>query len=149
MKATPQRIHITEKERAALELRKGGMTFDRIADELGYADRSGAWKAVNAAMNATIQEPADELRRLEVERLDALLLAMWGQALGGSTWHVDRCLSIMDRRAKLLGLDAPTRRIVDVITRDAFSQAMEELEAEIADLEAADPEAMGDRSQPS
>lgn len=147
MKVTPVRIRITERERDALELRKGGMTFERIAEQLGYADRSGAWRAVNAALSATLQEPSDELRRLECERLDALLLAMWPKALEGSTWHVDRCLAVMDRRAKLLGLDAPTRRIVDVITRDAFSQAMEELEAEIAELETVDGETVGDRGQ--
>lgn len=140
MKATPARIHITERERDALELRKGGMTFERIADQLGYADRSGAWRAVNTALSATLQEPADELRRMEAERLNDLLLAMWPKALSGSTWHVDRCLSIMDRRAKLLGLDAPTRKIVNVITEDLVDAEIRKLEAELAanDLGAAD-----------
>jgi hypothetical protein len=47
-----------------------------------------------------------------------------------------QCLSVMERRAKLLGLDAPVRKTIDVVTHDAFSKAMEELEGEIAALEA-------------
>jgi hypothetical protein len=62
-----------------------------------------------AALKATLQEPADELRKMELERLDRLLLAVWGQAAKGNQGGIDRALKIMERRAKLLGLDAPTK----------------------------------------
>ena len=62
-----------------------------------------------AALKATLQEPADELRTLELERLDRLLLGVWGQAAKGNQGAVDRALKIMERRARLLGLDAPTK----------------------------------------
>jgi hypothetical protein len=65
---------------------------------------------------------------LELLRLDALLQAMWAQALGESTWHVDRCLAISDRRAKLLGLDQPTK--VEVRSVSDLDAALVELEAE-------------------
>ena len=55
----------------------------------------------------TAQEAADEVRALELARLDALLAALWPQQ--GEPAVVDRVLRIMERRAKLLGLDAPTR----------------------------------------
>jgi hypothetical protein len=140
---TPERIALAEKERQALDLRKAGVTFEQIANKLGYSDRSGAAKAVRRALTDTIQEPADELRRLECERLDTLLRALWPAAISGKWLAIDRCLSIMDRRARLLGLDAPVRMKHDVITHDAFAQAVAELEAEIVELEAT-----GDRSQP-
>ena len=34
-----------EKEAKVLELRRGGLTFDLIAQRLGYASASGAYKA--------------------------------------------------------------------------------------------------------
>ena len=134
--ATPERVAMTEKERDALELRKSGLTFEQIARELSYSNGGGAYKAVTRALAATLQEPAAELRRLEVERLDSLLQGLWEKATAGDVQAVDRCLSIMERRSRLLGLDAPTRRVVDFITHDAFARAVQELEAEIAELEA-------------
>lgn len=144
-KANERTIELAEKEAQALNLRKAGLTFDQIATRLGYNDRSAAAKAVRRSLAATIQEPADELRRLEVERLDAMLAALWPKASNGQWLAIDRCLAIMDRRAKLLGLDAPSRRVVDVVTHDAFAQAMERLEQEVATLES-DHEPAGDRS---
>jgi AraC-like DNA-binding protein len=81
-KATPTRIRTAEREAAALDLRKTGATYEAIAHSVGYGDRSAAAKAVSRALAATIQEPADELRRLESERLDALLAAVWPPLTG-------------------------------------------------------------------
>ena len=61
-------------------------------------------------MTATLAEPTDALRTLELERLDALQLAIWDQAIQGHVANIDRVLSIMKRRSALLGLDAPKRR---------------------------------------
>jgi hypothetical protein len=141
---SPDRIAIIERQAQALEMRKAGQTFEHIAQAIGYTNGGGAYKAVERALKATLQEPADELRRLECERLDAMLRALWPSAISGKWLAVDRCLAIMDRRAKLLGLDAPIRTRIDVITNDAFSEAMASLEAELADLEK-----MGDRSSRS
>ena len=138
-----QRIHTTQKEAEVLELRKAGWTFERIAERLGYANKGGAWKAYDRALTATLQEPADELRRLERERLDALFSAMYEIAMTkGSARHAEVALKAMEQRAKLLGLDAPVRMRHDVITHDAFAEAVAQLEAEIGELEAD-----GDRSQ--
>ena len=99
-----------ERQRQALELRKAGVPYATIAERLGYASTGGAHKAVASALKKTLAEPADDLRRLEVERLDALLSALWRQAKEGNQGAVDRCIRIMERRAKLLGLDAPTKQ---------------------------------------
>lgn len=103
-------IESAERQRQALELRKAGVGFQQIADKLGYADHSGAYRAVATALKKTLQEPADELRAIEVERLDQLLLGLWPKAIKGDTWSVDRVLKIMERRSALLGLDAPVKR---------------------------------------
>jgi hypothetical protein len=127
------------REKRALELRIGRMPFAAIAEEIGYADASGAYKAVQRALRRTLQEPAAELRRVELESLDQLYRAALIVALqpGDRQLEAQRnCLKIMERRARLLGLDAPQRKIVDVISRDAFEELRSEMEAELAELTA-------------
>src|SRR5690606_7172749 len=68
-KAAVKSVTDAERQRDALDLRKQGYTFQEIADRIGYRHASGAHQAVMAGLRKTIQEPADELRRLELERL--------------------------------------------------------------------------------
>ena len=95
-----------ERALQALELRKAGASYESIARHCGYASRSGAYQAVQRELRRTMQEPAEDVRQLELARLDDLYRAMAPKALKGDTWSVDRCLKIMERRALLLGLDA-------------------------------------------
>ncbi len=130
---SPRRIEAVNKQRQAVELRKAGASFAMIAEQLGYASVSGAFKAVQTALRKTLQAPADEVRNLELERLDTLLLALWPQARQGNQGAIDRVLRIMERRAKLLGLDAPTKvaptdpageRMWQPFTADDFARAV-------------------------
>lgn len=106
-KTSKRRLEARERWIAALELRKKGLTFDAIAQELGYAGRQQSYTAVMKALKETLREPSDELRSLEAERLDTITDALWGDAKRGDTGAIDRILKIMERRAKLLGLDVP------------------------------------------
>jgi hypothetical protein len=99
-----------DRKLQALELRKAAVSYQQIADQLGYRSASGAFNAVKAALKATLREPANELRDLEVARLDAMLLVLWRRVQSGDEKAVDRVLRIMERRARLLGLDAPRRQ---------------------------------------
>lgn len=108
-RTTKRAIATIEHDAQALELRKAGLTYERIAEALGFADRSVAWNCVNRQLKATVQEPADDLRKMEGERLDALLRSAWPAAMRGSEKAIAACLSIGDRRAKLFGLDAKTK----------------------------------------
>lgn len=101
-----------DKQRRALELRTEGRTLDQIADELGYASKSGASKAITAALDRHEAAAVDEYRDLEAARLNELQRAVWPLAVTGDIAAVTACVRIIDRRAKLLGLDAPV--LVDV-----------------------------------
>jgi hypothetical protein len=106
------------REQQILEMRLAGRTFRQIADALGYKTVSGAYSALQRALARTIQEPADAVRRLEVERLDRMIELLWADAHdpaarpGARLFIFDRILAVMDRRARYLGLDAPQK--VDV-----------------------------------
>ena len=109
-KTSEKRLAAAERQRQALELRKAGVGFEAIAERLGYAGPSGAYQAVMAALKKTLQEPADELKKLELERLDAAQLAIYNSVKQGNLGAVDRLLRVMERRARLLGLDGPERK---------------------------------------
>jgi hypothetical protein len=112
-KSSPRRIAATERQRKALELRKAGASYDQIAKQLGYRGRSGAHKSVMAALKKTLKEPAESVRKLELARLDEMLLALWPQVKVGNHGAIDRALKIMQRRAALQGLDEPKQVTFD------------------------------------
>ena len=114
-KASEKALTAIERQIHAVELRKQGCGFQEIADRLGYAGPSGAHKAVMSALKRMVQEPTDELRKLELERLDAMLNSLWPSIIGDVKYRpraVEVALKIMDRRASLMGLDAP-RQVED------------------------------------
>lgn len=129
----PIRPEILPELTEAVELRIAGYSYRAIAERQGVSV-STAHGRVQAAMLATLQEPTDELRRIERERLDRLFGAMYEIAVvKGSARHAEIASKLMERRAKLLGLDAPERRVVNVYTDDSFDVAIRELEAQLAE----------------
>ena len=125
MRKTPPPEQI-DKEKRVLELKRSGATWDAIAEVVGYSNASGAFKAYQRAMVRTLQQPAEELRDAEIDRLDRLQRAFWFEAIGDrdnppNLRAADFILRVIDRRSKLLGLDAPTRVQAEVINYDASS----------------------------
>lgn len=119
-----------DKERQVIEMRRAGATFDDIAHTLGFAHASGAYQAFQRAMSRTLTNAGtEELRTAEADRLDRLQRAVWVQALNGDLPAVNTVLRIMERRARLLGLDAPLRAEVKVEQHDPAS-----IDAEVARL---------------
>ena len=72
---------LVDKEVRVLELRRMGFTWSRIAEQVGYADHTGAYAAYKRAIKRTQQQPADELREQELDRIDRLQLALWPNAI--------------------------------------------------------------------
>ena len=101
----PKRARLTERRRRALELRMKGLTFSEIARQVGCASRSGAYEAVRAALDLDAGVANDEFRKLHLARLEALLQAVWDTAARGKLGAIDRALKVLDREAKLSGLD--------------------------------------------
>jgi hypothetical protein len=102
-----------------MELRKAGATYEVIAAELGYADPKSAKKAVEAGLEHTARDVADDLRPLELARLDRMQMGLWEGAINGDVPSVMACLKIADIRAKITGLYAPTK---SAVTLDQHSQ---------------------------
>ena len=120
-----------EREEQSLTLRLAGATYRQIGNQLGITEQ-GAHAAVMRALKRQIKrmaEPAEEVRQLELERLDRLLVGVWRQATQGNQGAIDRALKIMQRRAALLGLDEVTKQRVEVSVHDVEEARREILTA--------------------
>jgi hypothetical protein len=105
---------VLDKETAVVSLRREGRTWQDIAQVVGYASASGASDAYARASNRVVAEGIDELRALESDRLDALHRAVWDKALEGDYKALEIVLKVMERRSRLLGLDLPARKQLEV-----------------------------------
>lgn len=102
-----------EKYREVVRLRAVGLTFDEIAERVGYASRAGAKEAYDAALRWWGRESVDQLREIEGERLEQLWRQTYGRVLQNpeSTTEFVRlvaaAIAISRSRSALYGLEAP------------------------------------------
>ena len=88
-----------------------GATYRQIAAQLtvtvqtAYADVQQEL----GALDATIKGKAERLRDLEARRLDQLTVALAPGIRSGNPAAVGAAVRLMERRARLFGLDAPTQ----------------------------------------
>lgn len=93
---------LEDRRRRAMELHLAGASYDQIAEVLGYANRGGAYKAVQAALEETGPMEGEEEITTQIARLNAMLQGLWPRARKGDAGAVDRVLKIDERRTQLL-----------------------------------------------
>jgi AraC-like DNA-binding protein len=106
------------KEAKVLELRRAGFTFQRIAEEVGYATPSGAQRALERIMTRNVPQAPEEFRWQELDRLDRMQVALWPRAMKGDDRAIGTIVRLMERRARLVGIDAPQRIQAEVVNYD-------------------------------
>lgn len=102
-------IERMEDEWKAVELRKAGLSYEAIARKLDIANASSAQLMVRRALSRVDAEATKDLREIECRRLDDMLFAIWTHVRSGHLGAIDKALKIMERRARLLGLDSPVK----------------------------------------
>ncbi len=123
----PQKIEDTERAARAVVMRREGAAWEEVKRELGYSNRSTARRAVLGALAKTLKRAGvDELREEMSATLDdledvasGLMLESVEKARGAqepaeerayyelALRAQDRIVRLLDRRAKLHGLDEP------------------------------------------
>lgn len=102
-----------ERYREVVRLKSAGFTFDEIASRVGYASRSGAKEAYDAALRWWGRESVDQMRTIEGERLNELWRRTFGRILSNPEETrefvalVQTAVRISNSRASLYGLEAP------------------------------------------
>lgn len=108
-----RRAEVAERRKRVLAARLRGESFRAIADREDIAV-STAHQDYQTALSDIPKPEAEQLRKVEGERLDMLQKGVWDAAILGDIDASRQALRIIDRRAKLFGLDAPQK--VDVST---------------------------------
>jgi len=135
----PDDAIIAARRLEALELRKGGASYRAIGERLKISHEQARLDIMVCLAELAEQQTENtaKYRQLELERLDRLQMSLWVQALGAGTKPPDTraalaLLRLFERRAKLLGLDAPT----SIHVTDWRDQAIAKIQAGAIDYAA-------------
>jgi hypothetical protein len=122
--ATPTRIGA-----AAVQLRVSGASFEDIATTLGLRNARAALTAVTRELEAQAKldvHNRDRLRQEESMRLEALMASVWAKATDPDCDEhlpaIRTAVTIIDRHARLHGLDAPSEVVVHTPTQTEMDQ---------------------------
>ena len=100
---------LEQKRAQAYTLWLAGITLEVIAERLEYADASGAKKAIDAHRALQVAAIEGTAFHDAIVTLHKLRAALWTKAMAGDDRAVTNLLRLLEREAKLLGLDAPMR----------------------------------------
>jgi hypothetical protein len=124
-RSRPAELDIIEKRAQVVELAKAGKSYRVIAKELGYAspqsvaNRMAEW----VAETKPTTEATEELRKLQAEQIDAVYQRLWPLLQTDDYAAVtDRLIKLMERKAKLMGLDLQAQPGINVsVTAEALA----------------------------
>lgn len=141
-KKTPPQEPTADQRKQIFELRRAGLSYNDISSQLGIGNRNVVRDAYLAELGLGVDEEAiTELRAVESDRLDRLQRSIWGKAVAGDLRAMQSVLRIMERRAKLHGLDAAKADddatiIVEPVHETSLDRALAKNRARRANLKA-------------
>lgn len=111
-------IETAQRHAEWFKLRLAAKSYREIA-ELHGVHHSTVQEAISRRLKETLAEPANELRELELGRLDALIDTAWTEATsltatdgkehGTKLAYMEQVRKLLADRRKMLGLDAPSK----------------------------------------
>lgn len=113
---SPRALKLLQTRWSIWEMRKDGHSVHDIAKTMEMSEETvrGHIVTIGQRLAKDMSESVEENRSLAIDRLDALLLKYQAQAEGGDKAAAALVLSIESRRAKLLALDMPEQRRLEV-----------------------------------
>lgn len=123
---SPASLTKAEQSERALELRRKGYTYREIGKEMGITYRA-AHKLVTDAYRevaSKASETAEQMVRLQEERIEALYKALEQQIEAGKIGAIEVAIRLLERHAKLRGLDAPAKQEVKVQFQDMTDEEL-------------------------
>lgn len=109
-----EEVRVTQDRARALELRKMGLSYRVIAERMGISverAHSHVQTELIFLRNKTTLD-TESVREMELMRLDEITASLWPKVKRGDASAVMAVLKGMERRAKLLGLDAPVKAAI-------------------------------------
>jgi AcrR family transcriptional regulator len=130
-----------DRQTKVAEMRLAGFTSQRaIAQRLGVdkATISRDFKELDAKFQEIAAQVIVRAKGLDLERIEALIDAIWAKAENGDTWSIDRIVKLLERKANMLGLDAPKK--TEVTGKDGGPMQVEHITSMLAADMGLDPE---------
>lgn len=134
-----QRLSAAERRAEVVRLRRSRLRFDEIGQTLGVT-KERAWKIYQEALAAIPAQDVEEHRAEELMLIDDAIRGLLPIArdrqhtrTAVEAWSAIRGWA--ERKAKLLGLDAPDRH--EIITIDAIDRELATLHAQLARADSA------------
>jgi hypothetical protein len=137
-------VETAEQSRRCYELKLAGWSHNRIADELKISHGT-VQNRIDAHIALRVQPLADELRAVMVDRLDLCIERLHDQIQDDEAAHrlarnIEVLVKVEERRAKLLGVDAPERveaTVTEVTQADLeLQELLREAKAQVVTEEA-------------
>jgi hypothetical protein len=110
-------VELLQRECEIVELRTEGFVWREIAQRVNMST-AGVAKAYDRALERIIAPAVEQHRTTELDRLDILQRVYWQPAINGNLRAADFVLRVIEKRAKLLGLDAAIKIQTEVVTYD-------------------------------
>jgi hypothetical protein len=130
MPSAAERLRAADRRRRVLQWRLMGVPFEQIGRQLDPpCSAQRAHQLYTAALRDITREPAEAVVKADLERLDLLWRTALSHALAGSARWADVALRCLERRARMLGLDAPTKAEVRMTVEE-----VDQLDREIEQL---------------
>jgi len=107
----PAKVNAIAGQLSALQLRQRGHTYEEIGKALGIS-KPAAFQRVATALRPLEEELKERVtieREADLTRIGEMLKALWPASTAGDPASIDRVTKLLDRRAKLLGLDTPVK----------------------------------------
>lgn len=104
-----QQIENRQRAEQALELRKAGVAYQKIADTLGYSSAGAAKNSVDNLMKKMEFEAAKDVVLIDLQRLDEYQMRCTERLRNtGDLGQIDRLMRIMEMRYRILGVNEET-----------------------------------------
>jgi hypothetical protein len=127
------RLTAAERRARVVRLRIGGWSFEAIGEALDPpVSMQRAHQLYEDALRRIVAEHVDEHRQTDLARLDLLWRGVAPEAMQGSPRHVLAAVRVLERRAKMIGYDAPTKveQHITIEEQTALDREIEQLLAE-------------------
>jgi hypothetical protein len=102
----PLTADVAKLEDAVCAMRSQGIAYEEIAQRLGLSGKGQAYRICQRALRRVPSESVTEMRTVEGQRLDEITTTLWPRALGGDIRAIGALLKVMERRARLFGLES-------------------------------------------
>jgi hypothetical protein len=132
----PGRATVAAQSAYVFDLKLAGMTVRAISAAASthfgyYIGPSTVQERIQKACAELVNPRVEELRKVEVARLDRYLASLDQKVMEGDQQSINTALRVSERRAKMLGIDMPLQLEVKHTVVTSVDDELEKLAAEL------------------